>query len=218
MRLWPAKRSRWILPVVAVLVASPILGAAAEPETPEAQGSRLSEKPKASSPEVATQAGPRLVREPAFELAGVVKLESGASFAVLQEPELTMGRPVLLRQGQSIGAYQLVAIEADRVRLESATGVLTGLLGGSRGSAGAEALVPPPKPEPEARQARSAPAEPPPNPAAAEPQVAVSPESAMTAEESVEAALKGTRGGRILNILKKAFGVSDSFVVGGGDQ
>jgi len=187
------------------LVASPILGAAAEPETPEAQGSRLSEKPKASSPEVATQAGPRLVREPAFELAGVVKLESGASFAVLQEPELTMGRPVLLRQGQSIGAYQLVAIEADRVRLESATGVVTVLLGGSRGSSGAEALVPPPKPEPEARQARSVPAEPPPNLASAEPQGA-GPESTMTAEESVAAALKGTRGERIINILKNAFG------------
>jgi hypothetical protein len=73
MRLGLAKRPRWILPVVAVLVASPLLGAAAQPGAP--------------------------VREPAFELVGVVKQEGDASFALLQEPELTMGKFVLLRRG-----------------------------------------------------------------------------------------------------------------------
>lgn len=207
MRLGPAKRPRWILPVVAVLVASPLLGAADEAETPEGQDPRLSEKRETSRPGVATQAAPRPVREPAFELVGVVKLEGDASSALLQEPELTMGRPVLIRKGQSIGAYRLVAVEDDRVRLESATGVVTVRLGGSRGSSGAEALVPSPKPEPEARQALSVPADPPPNPAAAEPQGDVSPGSAATAEESVEAALKGTRGEKVLNMLKNAFGL-----------
>jgi hypothetical protein len=51
------------------------------------------------------------------------------------------------------------------------------------------------------------PADPPPNPAAAEPQGDVSPGSAATAEESVEAALKGTRGEKVLNMLKNAFGL-----------
>jgi hypothetical protein len=177
MRLGLAKRPRWILPVVAVLVASPLLGAAAQPGAP--------------------------VREPAFELVGVVEQEGDASFALLQEPELTMGKPVLIRKGQSIGAYRLVAIEDGRVRLESATGVVTVLLGGSGGSSGAGALIPPP--EPEARQARSVPTEPQSDPAAAEAQGAVSP--AATAEESVEAALKGTPGEKVMNIFKKAFGL-----------
>lgn len=200
MRLELAKRSRWILPVVAVLVASPLLGAAAEPGTPEAQDPPARDQPKESRPGVAAQAAPGPVREPAFELVGVVKQEGDASFALLQEPELTMGKPVLIRTGQSIGAYRLVAIEDGRVRLESATGVVTVLLGGSRGSAGAEALVPPA--EPEARQARSVPTEPPSDPAAAGPQGAV----AATAAESVEAALRGTPGEKVMNLFKNMFG------------
>lgn len=207
MRLGLAKRPRWILPVVAVLAASPLLAAAAEPETPDVQDRRLTEESEASRPGVAIQTAPQPGREPAFELAGVVKQEGDASFALLQEPELTMGRPILIRQGQSIGGYRLVAVEEDRVRLESSTGAVTVLLGGSRGSPGAVALVPPPKPEPEASQAPSVAAEPPPNPAVAEPPVAVSAQSAATAEESVEAALKGTRGEKVMNMLKNAFGL-----------
>ena len=178
MRFEPAMRSRWTLPVVAVLLASPLLGVASEP-----------------------------VREPAFELAGLAKLEGDASFALLQEPELTNGVPVLVRQGQFIGPYRLVAVEDDRVLLESANEVITVFLGGSKDSSGAVAVVPPPKPQPEARPAPTVPAEPPPNPVAAVPQDAPSPEPTITAEESVEAALKGTPGGKLLDILKNAFGL-----------
>jgi hypothetical protein len=204
MRFGLANRPRWIPPVVAVLVASPLLAAAAEPETPDVRDPRFTEEPQASRPGVPIQAAPQPVREPAFELAGIVKLEGDASLALLQEPELTMGRPLLVRQGQSIGAYRLVAVEADRVRLESATGVVTVLFGGSMGGPDAVALVPPPKPEAEARPAPEAAADPPPNPAAAE---LHAPESASTAEESVEAAMKGTRGGKVLDMLKNAFGL-----------
>ena len=181
MRFEPVKRSRWTLSVLAVLLASPLLGAASEP-----------------------------VREPAFELAGLAKLEGDASFALLQEPELTNGVPVLVRQGQFIGSYRLVAVEDDRVLLESANGVITVLLGGSKASSGATAVVAPrPMPAPEARPAPSVTAEAPPNPVAAVPQDAPSPESTMTAEESVDAALKGTPGGKVLDMLKKAFGLGD---------
>ena len=205
MRLGPAKRPRWILPVVAVLLASPLLDAAAEPETLEAQGPRLSETREAPGSGVVNQTAPQPAREPAFELVGVVKREGDASFALLQEPELMPGKPVLIRQGQSIGAYRLVAVERDRVRLDSAAGVITVLLGGSRGSSGAVALVPPPAPV--AGQAPNVLAELPPHPSAPEPQGGVSPESRATAEDSVAAALKGTQGEKVLNMFKNAFGL-----------
>ncbi len=199
MRFEPANRSLRILPVVAVLLAS-------LPQSLGAQDPRLSEEWKASRPEVPPQAPPAPVRKPAFELAGLAKLEGDASFALLQEPELTNGAPVFVRQGQSIGPYRLVAVEEDRVLLESATGVITVHLAGSKDT-GPVAVVPPPKPAPQVPQAPSVSAEPTTNPVAAVSDGPVSPEPTMTAEESVAAALKGTRGEKVLDMLKNALGL-----------
>jgi hypothetical protein len=204
MRLRLAKRSRWIPPVVAALVASPLLCAAGELESSVPQDLRLSEERDASRSGV-PQAAPTPAREPVFELVGVVNLEGDASFALLQEPELTMGRPLLIRQGQSIGVYRLVAVEDDRVRLESPTGMVTVLLGGSSSSPDTVVLVPP-KPEPEARQAPRPSSEPSPKPAV-EAQDTGAARPMPTAEESVQAALNGTRGEKVLKMLKNALGL-----------
>jgi hypothetical protein len=198
MRLGLATLLRLVPPVIAALVASPLLGTAAE--SPGPQGPRLSEERDASRP-----AG-RPVREPAFELVGVVKLDGSPSFALLQEPELTMGSPVLIQQGQSIGDYRLVAVEDDWVRLDSATGSVTVMLGGSSGRADTVTPVLP-KLEPAARQAPSQPDEALPPPRTEEPQDARAAGPVPTAEESVRAALKGTRGEKVLNTLKNALGL-----------
>lgn len=129
-------------------------------------------------------------KSPAFELVGVVKRDGGSSLALLQEPELTKGAPVLVRQGQSIGDYRLVEIEEDRVVLESAAGKLTVHMGGTKGPVTAS---PAPKPAP-AKEPATAEAGPPPSPT-------------MTAEESIEAEMKGTPGGKVMDIFKKAFGI-----------
>ena len=178
MRLESARRPCRIALIVGVLLAIPALGAEAEP-----------------------------VRKPQFELVGVVKREGDASLALLKEPQLTAGAEVLLRVGQSIGDYRLIAVEEDRVSLESPTGVITVTLAGTKDSSSSTAAAPLPKPQPEARPAPSAPAEPAPNPVAAAPQDAVRPEPTMSAEESVDAALKGTPGGKLLEVLKNAFGL-----------
>lgn len=197
MRLGLATLLRLVPPVIAALVASPLLGTAAE--SPGPQGPRLSEERDASRP------ARRPVREPAFELVGVVKLDGSPSFALLQEPELTMGSPVLIQQGQSIGDYRLVAVEDDWVRLESATGSVTVMLGGSSGRADTVTPVLP-KVEPAARQAPSQPEALPP-PRAEEPQDGRAAGPVPTAEESVRAALKGTRGEKVLNTMKNALGL-----------
>jgi hypothetical protein len=170
MRLETAKRPRWILPIVAVLLASPLVGAASE------------------------------LRQPAFELAGLAKLEGDRSFALLKEPELTGGAPVLVRQGQSIGPYRLIAVEDDRVLLESPTGRVTVHLG-SKGGSGAAAGSPPSKPA--VGQAPSAPAAPTSDPFRALFEGRRSPDATVTAEESA-AALTGTQDGTALDVLKNA--------------
>ncbi len=177
MRFGALKRTVRMLPMVFVLLATPAPGTAAEP-----------------------------ARTPQFERAGVVKSD-GASFALLKEPQLTGGQPVLLRQGQSIGEYRLLAVEEDRVLLESSTGVITVPPAGSKSGPDAVAVVPARKPNAEARPAPSGGAEAPANTAADALQKAVSGESTMTAEESANAALKGTPGGKVLDILRDAFGL-----------
>ena len=176
MKLELAKRPRFLLPIIAVLLASALVGAASGEE---ARRPRVGED---------RNTAPAPAEGPAFELAGLAKLDGDASFALLQEPELTMGAPVLVRLGQSIGPYRLVAVEEDRVMLEGSTGLVTVLLG-SKGNAGPPAGAPPTRSEPHA--VVGAPS---------------SPASAVTGEEPVGGPVKGSEAERLLNTLKKAFG------------
>ena len=166
-------QSHWVLPLLAASLASPQPGFA-EP-----------------------------VREPAFELAGVAKGDGDESFAVLKEPELTKGASVVVRRGQVIGDYQLVAVEDDRVVLQSEHRVITVHLGGAKSSPGTETPSAPAKPAPDASSVQG-----PAAPTSVPPALrnALNPNSTTTAEESVEAALKRAEGEKALNMLKNAFG------------
>jgi hypothetical protein len=116
-----------------------------------------------------TGAAAQSARKPLFELDGLVKRDGDDSYALLKEPEITAGASVLVRQGESVGRYRLVAVEEDRVLLQSPDQeVIVVKLGGAPGSPAAPS---------------------------------------MTAEQSVDAALKGTRGGKALDMIKKALGL-----------
>jgi hypothetical protein len=175
MRIELVKPPRWILPLVAVLLVTSAVGAAAEQEP--SKDARPAEEREVPRSRESPQPTPGPARQPAFELVGVTKLDGERSAALLREPVLTEGAPVFVRQGQSIGPYRLVAVEDDRVRLESANGAITVRLGGSKDT---DSVPEPPDSVPE---------------------------PSMTAEESVAKTLKGTRGEKVLNTFKKALGL-----------
>lgn len=73
--------------------------------------------------------------EPAFVLSGVVIDARGSARALLEEPQLTGGRSVLLRVGDMIGPYRVVSIEPDHAVLERpGTSIVRVRLSGSPGS------------------------------------------------------------------------------------
>jgi hypothetical protein len=148
------------------------------------------------------------VRKPQFELEGLVKLDGDDSYALLKEPEITGGVSVLVRQGESIGSYRLVAVEDDRVLLESPDReIMTVMLGGAPGSPGAVVSEPPLASQPEASLAPPAAPAPPSTPVPVADTDAAPLGPGMTAEQSVDAALKGTQGGKVLDMIKKALGL-----------
>lgn len=86
---------------------------------------------------------------PQFSLTGVVILERGLEMAMLVEPTLTQGNPLMVKKGDSIGPYRLVSVQPDRVVLQSGAQEITVALGGTPVQAkpvSTGAVVPPPAP------------------------------------------------------------------------
>ena len=73
--------------------------------------------------------------EPTFVLSGVVIDARGSARALLEEPQLTGGRAVMLRVGDMIGPYRVVSIAPDHAVLERpGTSVVRIPLSGTPGS------------------------------------------------------------------------------------
>ncbi len=73
--------------------------------------------------------------EPTFVLSGVVIDGRGAARALVEEPQLTGGRPVMLRVGDMIGPYRVASIAEDHTVLQGPGGrVIRIMLGGTPGS------------------------------------------------------------------------------------
>lgn len=73
--------------------------------------------------------------EPAFVLSGVVIDGRGASRALLEEPQLTGGHPIMLRVGDMIGSYRVASIAEDHTVLQGPGGsVIRVPLGGIPGA------------------------------------------------------------------------------------
>ena len=73
--------------------------------------------------------------EPKFVLSGVVIDGRGTARALLEEPQLTGGKSVMLRAGDMIGGYRLASVAEDHAVLHGPGGsVIRILLGGTPGA------------------------------------------------------------------------------------
>ena len=211
---------RWIaLSLVGVMMPllSPAIGGAASPS--DGGASIIVERnlfnPNRSVPPPPKPQAPKPVAQPLpppprFELSGVVKVEGESSLALLQEPRLTNGNPTVLNLGDSLGGYKLVAIEHDRVRLESETGTVTVLLydptktrkpGVAASLRARELPTPQPGVPPTAARVQAPAVQAPPAPE----QPAASAEAAP-AEQNTEPNEAAKEGSPILKVLEKGFG------------
>ena len=143
---------------------------------------------------------------PKFELAGIVKVEGETSMALLQEPQLTQGKPVVLNLGDSLGGYKLVGIEDDRVRLESEIHKVTVLLHDptktpKTAAAARQLATPQPVARPTATRLRAPALQAPPAPE----QPAASAESPPV-DQDMEPNEAAKQENPIVNVFEKAFG------------
>src|SRR5262249_61493760 len=67
---------------------------------------------------------------PRFVLSGIVINAHGDARAILEEPQLTGGRSVLLKTGDTLGAYRVSSIGTDHAVLQGPGGELRILLSG----------------------------------------------------------------------------------------
>ena len=101
--------------------------------------------PKPAPPKAVARPAPPPPPPPKFEVAGIVK-DGRSAMALLQEPQLTQGKPRIVSLGESLGGYTLVGIEDDRVRLESESGTMTVLLHAPKSARSVATVVPPARP------------------------------------------------------------------------
>jgi hypothetical protein len=74
--------------------------------------------------------------EPRFVLSGIVINAHGDARAILEEPQLTGGRSVLLKTGDMLGAYRVSSIGTDHAVLQGPSGTVRILLSGISAPAG----------------------------------------------------------------------------------
>jgi len=94
--------------------------------------------------------------DPRFVLSGIVINAQGDARAILEEPQLTGGRSVLLKTGDMIGSYRVSSIGTDHAVLQGPGGPLRIPLSGIAAPAGptvARAPEPPKSPGAAAQQA-----------------------------------------------------------------